>query len=221
METQIKDPRATEHTRSRYNLIAPHSDFMERPIERGRNHSWRADLWNTVRREAGDDEVRVLELGVGTGKNIPFYPAQANVTAVDLSEAMLARAQEVARQHPDRQVELQQMDIQELDFANDAFDLTVATFVFCSVPDPVLGLREALRVTRPGGRLLLLEHMIATTPGLARLMTWLDSLVHWMIGVHIARHTVSNVERAGWQLDRVKPLSKFDIFRRIEAHKPA
>lgn len=221
METEAKDLAAKAHTRRRYNLIAPVYDLLEEPIERGRYRPWRAQLWDDVRKEAASSRAEVLELGVGTGKNIPHYPEGVRVTAVDLSAAMLARARQVADEHPGKRVELLEMDVEQLDFPEASFDLVVATFVFCSVPHPVRGLREALRVTRPGGRLLLLEHMISTRPGLARLMTWLDPLIHWFSGVHIARRTVRNVERAGWKLDRVTPLSKYDIFRKIEAHKPA
>lgn len=226
METEIKDPQAlsgaatTAHTRRRYDLIAPLYDLLEGTMERARYGAWRAALWETVRREAGGGTVRVLELGVGTGKNIPYYPEAAHVTAVDLSAAMLSRARDVARRHPHAQVELHEMDVQRLDFPDITFDLVVATFVFCSVPDPVRGLKEALRVTRPGGRLLLLEHMIATTPALARLMTWLDPFFHWLTGVHVARHTVENVWRSGWIIDRVTSLSQGDIFRHIEARRP-
>lgn len=219
METQIKDPQgarssaATAHTRSRYDLIAPFYDFFERPVERRLFRDWRGQLWDRVRGE------NVLELGVGTGKNIPYYPPGARVTGIDLSEKMLARARAVAAAHADKEVTLRVMDAERLDFEKDVFDETVATFVFCSVPDPVRGLREALRVTRPGGRLLLLEHMRSTQPALARTMDVLDPLVHWFTGVHIARRTVANVECAGWMVDHVEALDRRSIVRRIEAHK--
>lgn len=208
------DERATRHARSRYNAIAPIYDLMEGLVERGRYSRWRQELWSLVR------GPKVLEVGVGTGKNIPYYPPHVEVTGVDLSERMLARARKVAARHPDRQVTLLQMDAQQLDFPDETFDEVVSTFVFCSVPDPVLGLQEALRVTKPGGRLLMLEHMLADSPWLARPMQLLDPLVYWLIGVHIARRTVENVQKAGWQIERVTPLSFGNIFRRIEARKP-
>lgn len=214
MEIQTEDPAATTHTRSRYNLTAPLYNLMEAPVERFLYRAWRKQLWAKVLGSV------VLELGVGTGKNIRYYPSRVNVTAVDFSPAMLKRARRTALRHLDKYATVLEMDIQQLDLPEDTFEDTVATFVFCSVPDPVLGLREALRVTRRGGRLHLLEHMLAGGPRLARFMEWLDPPVHWLTGVHIARRTVENVVAAGWAVDRVTSLTKYDIYRMIEAHKP-
>lgn len=208
------DDAVTEHTRRRYNTAAPVYDWMEWPIERWLYRPWREALWAAL------EGPEVLEIGVGTGKNIPYYPEGVHVTAIDLSPGMLKRARRVARRHSEKRVTLLEMDAQALDLPDATFDNVVATFVFCSVPGPAQGLREAFRVTKPGGRLHLLEHMRATAPRLARLMDLLDTPVHWLTGVHIARETVENVREAGWALDEVTPLSRADVFRRIEAHKP-
>ncbi len=208
------DPE-TLHTRRRYDRIAPIYDFMEGLVERGRYSRWRAELWARVQ------GPKVLEVGVGTGKNIPYYPPHIEVTAVDLSPAMLERARRRAARYPEKSVELLLMDVQHLTFPDNTFDEAVSTFVFCSVPDPIRGLREVYRVTRPGGRLLMLEHMLADPPWLAWIMQRLDPPVHRLIGVHIARRTVDNVRAAGWLVDEVTPLSFGNIFRRIIAHKPS
>lgn len=202
----------TAHTRGRYDMIAPLYDLMEWPVERWLFRSWRRELWSEI------EGPEVLEIGVGTGKNIPYYPDDVRVTAIDLSPGMLKRARRVARSHPEKTVTLREMDAQALDLSADTFDDVVSTFVFCSVPNPVQGLREARRVVRPGGRLHLLEHMRATTPWLVPLMNAIDTPVHWLTGVHIARETVQNVQNAGWTLDEVTALSRADVFRRIEAH---
>ena len=209
MKPLIEYSSATDHTRSRYNTAAPVYDWMEWPVER-----WLYRLWAEV------EGPEVLEIGVGTGKNIPYYPEGVHVTAIDLSPKMLERARRVARRYPERRMTLLEMDAQALRFPDDTFDDVVATFVFCSVPGPVQGLREALRVTQPGGRLHLLEHMRARPPRLARIMDVLDGPVHWLTGVHVARETVQNVRNAGWTLDEVIPLSRADVFRGIKAHKP-
>ena len=121
---------------------------------------------------------------------------------------------------PEKAAVLHLMDAQHLTFPDGAFDEAVATFVFCSVSDPVTGLREARRVTRPGGRLRLLEHQRADADGLARVMDRLDGPLHRLSGVHVARHTVENVRAAGWVVDRNERLGPLGVFRRITAHNP-
>lgn len=204
----------TAHTRRAYDRTARVYDAMEWPIEQLVYRRWRKALWQDV---AGPD---VLEVGVGTGKNVTFYPEGVCVTGVDLSAEMLSRARRSLERHPQKAAVLQLMDAQQLTFPDDAFDEAVATFVFCSVPDPVRGLREALRVTKPGGYLRLLEHQRATAEGIGRVMDRLDRPIHRLSGVHVNRRTVEHVRAAGWQVDRVEHLAPFGLYRRIDAHKP-
>lgn len=215
-DTPVDSPKEapTEHTRSRYDVAAPIYDLMEWPMEQWLFRRWRAELWATV------DGPEILEIGVGTGKNIPYYPEKVHVTAIDLSPKMLKRAEDAAQSFSEKDVTVREMDAQTLEFPTAGFDEVIATFVFCSVPDPVQGLREALRVVRPGGHLRLLEHKRASPPWLARPMEVLDAPLHWLTGVHIARETVDNVRRAGWDVQEVVSLSRADIFRRIVARKP-
>lgn len=203
--------RATHRTRARYQRLAPLYDLMEILPER-RYRAWRQRLWAQVQ------GPHVLELGVGTGKNLPYYPPDVSVTGIDLTPGMLQRAQrQAARLGVD--VALQVGDAQQLDFADGTFDEVVATFVFCSVPDPVLGLREAARVLKPGGRLLLLEHMRSSNPVLARLMDLFNPLVVRLSGANINRRTVENVRRSGLQLARVEELSPGGVFKLIVAQR--
>ena len=204
--------RNTTRTRARYDRLAPIYDRMEGRAER-RFRPWRELLWQRAR------EARVLELGVGTGKNFPYYPSAADVTAVDLSPKMLERARQRAARTGAR-VTLQLADAQALPFPDATFDTVVATFVFCSVPDPVLGLREAYRVLKPGGQLLLLEHMLSANRLLRPLMHAANPLVVRLMGANINRETVRNVERAGFKLRRIDDLMG-DIVKLIEAEKPA
>lgn len=206
--------RGKEHTRSRYDLIAPLYDVMEWPVEQLFFKRWRKKLWDQIK------GLQVLEIGVGTGKNIPYYPATIELTGIDLSPGMLKRARKLLSEKQKGRVTLKETDVQNMDFPDNYFDETVATFVFCSVPDPVSGLKEALRVTRPGGKLHLLEHMRADHPASAFVMDKLDSTVHYLIGVHIARRTVSNVKKAGWRIETVHDLTPGGIVKKIEATKP-
>jgi len=182
-------------------------------MELTRFRSWRQALWAQVH-----NGERVLELGVGTGKNIPYYPNGADMTAVDLSEKMLSRAHRNASRLG-VEVELHVEDAQALSFADASFDTVVATFVFCSVPDPVLGLAEARRVLRPGGRLLLLEHVLSEKPILCSLMRWLDPIPVHIWGAHIDRETVDNVHSAGFE-EVVAQNMSIDIVKSISARAP-
>lgn len=210
----MPDLKQTQHTRNRYNLISWVYNLMEWPIEVFWYKKWRKQLWDQV------EGPSVLEIGIGTGKNISYYPKNIDVTGVDLSANMLQKARKIVEQNKLDKVHLFEMDAQHLELPEDTFDETVATFAFCSVPDPVQGLKEALRVTKPGGKLYLLEHMLSTSSFLAGIMKKLDKPIHYLLGVHIARQTVENVKKAGWDLQSVQVLTSNGVFRKIEAQKP-
>lgn len=204
------DNQATEQTRARYQRIAPLYDAMELLAE-WRYSDWRERLWSLV------DGPDVLEVGVGTGKNMPYYPDDVRVTAVDLAPGMLRRARRRAEEL-EVEVTLQLADAQNLGFADNSFDDVVGAFVFCSIPDPGLGLAELARVAKPDGRLLLLEHVRSGGAVLGPLMDVFDPLVQWM-GPHINRRTVQNVRDSAWQVERVDDLGAGDIFKLIVARK--
>jgi SAM-dependent methyltransferase len=208
----IVDNPETRLTRRRYDRIAPVYDALEWMME-WRASRWRRDLW--ARAEAG----RILELGVGTGKNIRHYPKERDVVAFDISEKMLVRARRKAARYSSP-VELGLGDAQALSYPDASFDVVVATFLFCSVPDPVLGLSEALRVLKPGGQLLLLEHVLSRRAALRRIMQWLDPIPFHIWGAHIDRDTADAVRAAGFVDVREANLS-LDVVKRIEAKAPA
>lgn len=207
------DNQETTRTEARYDRVAPIYDLMEMLPEQ-QFRTWREKLWARV------PEGRVLEAGVGTGKNFPYHPPGVEVVGIDISQRMLHRAQQRAEELG-KTLELHQMDAQRLDFPDDSFDAAVATFVFCSVPDAVQGLRELGRVVKPEGRIFLLEHVRINEPEvIGRLMDLVDPLVLRLMGPHINRRTEQNVRRAGLQVERVEALAPLDLVKLIVA-RPA
>lgn len=207
------DNDATALTRTRYQRIAPLYDKIESLLE-GRFRPWRQKLWQTVR------GPEVLEVGVGTGKNIEFWPANAEITAIDLTPGMLAFARQRAMSL-DWDAVLRLGDVQFLEFPSASFDSVVATFVFCSVPDPVQGLREIGRVTRPGGQILLLEHVRIERPIIGKMMDALAPLIVRLNGANINRRTIENIRIAGLQIEQVEDLDSMGMFKLILARAHA
>jgi phosphatidylethanolamine/phosphatidyl-N-methylethanolamine N-methyltransferase len=199
----------TRTTQSRYNRLAPVYDLMEWVTERSAFQGWRRDLWSRL------PPGRILEVGVGTGKNMPYYPEDAKVTAIDLSEGMLSRAKQRA-EILGIDADLRLMDVRRLAFPKGTFDAAVATFVFCSVPLPVEGLQELGRAVKPGSELWFLEHVRIDKPVIGPLMDLANPLVVRMMGANINRQTVENVKRAGLTILEVEDLSG-DLVKLIHA----
>ncbi len=198
----MPDPRPTDTERSvatqrRYDRQAATFDLMEVPVEFLAFGRLRPRLWGEV------DGAVVLEVGVGTGKNIPHYPDTMRTVAVDISPRMLQRAAQRA-QRLGREVDLILADAQHLPFHDNVFDAAADTFVFCSVPDPIAGLEEVRRVVRDGGHVHLLEHVRASNPVVGRLMDLANPMMVRMTGANINRDTVSNVTKGGMTLENVE-----------------
>ena len=207
------DVELTAKTRQRYDRMAPIYDGSEAVMERFLYARWRRRLWSDVK------GPQILEVGVGTGKNMPYYPHGVHVTAIDLSEGMLSRARKRANSLG-LDVDLRQMDAQALAFPSASFDTVVATFVFCSVPDPIAGLRELGRVCKPEGEIRLLEHMRGRSELVGRLMDIANPIAVRIQGANINRRTVDNIQSAGLQIQHIVDLSVQGIFKLIVA-KPS
>lgn len=201
----------SEAIKKRYDRIAPYYEILEAMVEGLFFKKWRQRLWGKV------EGFHILEVGVGTGKNFAYYPGYARITGIDFSPGMLKQAVS-QRERKKTVVDLELMDVQSLYFADNSFDTVVATFVFCSVPMPIKGLKELHRVCKPGGQVLLLEHVLSSKPPLAWLMRRLNPLVRRLVGANIDRDTVRNVKACPFVSVRVDEQSG-DMIKLIEARK--
>jgi len=198
-----------EKIRRRYNRIAKFYDIFEQPMEIMVMKNWRKEVMQDLR-------GNILEVGVGTGKNIEYYPEGANITAIDFSEKMLAKARDRALKL-NKKVNLIQMDAQNMSFPDNFFDTVFTTCVFCSVPDPIKGLKEIRRVCKPTGRIIMIEHVRSEKKVLGLIMDLLNGLVVNIIGSNINRRTVDNIHRSGFVNVQVSNLSG-DIVKKIVIH---
>lgn len=196
----------TEKIQKRYDRVSTVYDLLEQPMEIISFKKWRKLI-------AGDLVGKVLEVGVGTGKNIPYYPDNVDMTAIDFSGRMLAKARARARKLY-KQVQFIQMDAQNMNFPDNSFDRVFATFVFCSVPDPVKGLQEIRRVCKPGGKVIMLEHVRSEKKVLGFLMDLFNTIPLHIYGANINRRTVENVQKAGFNKVMVTNLMG-DVVRKI------
>ncbi len=204
------EDKTTEIVKRRWNRTARHYDYMMALMEWVSVRKWRRLLWSRV------ESSRVLEIGVGTGNNLPYYPPDAEITAVDFSEEMLRRARDKASRLKVK-VDLQQMDAQNLEFADNTFDTVTGTMVFCSIPDPLCGMREVERVCKPGGKVILLEQDLSSN----RFSRWVMKLANPLImrmGADFRRRPLENVAKSGLKVERVTNLWT-GLFKLIEARK--
>jgi len=160
----------------------------------------------------------VLEIAVGTGRNLPFYPPGTRLTGIELSDEMLTIARRRASELG-REVDFQQGDAQALRFADATFDTVVCTLSLCSIPDDRRAVAEMKRVLRPGGKLLLIDHVPSTTR-LVRDIQWLlEQVTLRLEGEHMLRRPIELVQAAGFQIERAERL-KLGIVERVVARKP-
>lgn len=201
----------TVRVRGIYDALAPRYDRVIAVAERV--------LFGDGRRWACAQATgRVLEVAVGTGRNLPFYAPDIQLTGVDLSLGMLQRARTRA-DALHRQVDLRLGDAQRLDLPDAGFDTVVATLALCSIPDDRAAVAEIARVLRPGGRLLLLEHVASPLRSVAAVQRLLEPPLIRLAGDHLLREPDQAVGAAGLALDELTR-SRWGIVMRLAAHRP-
>jgi len=196
-------------TRKKWDFSAVFYDLMAWGPER---------RWAPRKRELFSSmHGKVLFVAVGTGQDIPFFPPGRDITGIDISPRMLAKARERAARYSGS-LELREMDIHALEFADQSFDQVVTSCTFCSVPDPVAGLVALRRVLKPGGELSMFEH---TGSRVFPFNLMLDVMTPiWKpIGPEMNRDTVTNVKKAGFEIRQVDNVY-LDVVKIIIATSP-
>jgi ubiquinone/menaquinone biosynthesis C-methylase UbiE len=162
---------------------------------------------------------RVLEVAIGTGRNLPCYPEDAAVTGIELSPAMLAIARQRAADLG-RDADLREGDAEHLPFGDASFDTVICALSLCTIPHPAAAIGEMKRVLVPGGRLLLLDHIASTWPPVYAAQWLLEQITIRTAGEHFTRRQLPLIQAAGLQVVETLRL-KAGTIERIRAVKPA
>jgi ubiquinone/menaquinone biosynthesis C-methylase UbiE len=202
----------TERVRRVQDKAAPRYDrkisFFERVLFAG-GREW------VCSRASGD----VLELAAGTARNLPYYPADVRLIGVELSPEMLAIARQRQRDLG-RDADIREGDVQALDFEDESFDTVTCTLGLCTIPEPRRAVAEAYRVLRPGGRLLLLEHVRSPSTPVRAGQRLLEPLTVRFEADHLLREPLDYLAAEGFDIELVER-SKWGIVERVAARKPA
>ncbi len=201
---------ADESTRRKWDRAAKTFDLM---AGRGAELRWKPfkeQLFAAM-------EGKILFLALGTGLDIQAFPPGRDITAIDISPNMLAQAQPRIAAYPGS-IDARVMDVHHLEFADNSFDQIYTSCTFCSVPDPIAGLKSLRRVLKPGGQLAMFEHTGSRYYPFRPMMHFM-TLLSERFGPAMNRDTVANVMAAGFQVKEVNNLF-LDVVKTIKAVKP-
>jgi len=194
-------------TRAKWDKLAPRFDGM---TSQGAERRWepaKSELFSHM-------NGNVLFLALGTGLDIPFFPPGRDIVAIDISPKMVELAQPRIAAYNGR-IDARVMDVHEMDFPPESFDQVFTSCTFCSVPNPVVGLKALHRVLKPGGSLFMFEHTGSRFYPFRQMMD-LMTLLTRRIGPDMNRPTVDNVRNAGFRLIEVKNIY-LDVVKTIRA----
>ena len=203
--------KETERVRALQDKEAPRydrqMDFFDRVLFAGGRE------WACSRLEG-----EVLEIALGTGRNLSLHRAEVDLTGIELSPEMLAIAERRAADLG-READLRVGDAQALDFPDASFDGVLCTLAFCTIPDPGAAAREAFRILRPGGRFALLEHVRSPLRAVRALQRAIEPLTIHFEGDHLTREPLEYLRSAGFEVTELER-SKAGIVERVAARKP-
>ena len=205
-------PDETDRVRRIFDKQAPKYDRSMARFERllfSGNREW----------ACSQAEGDVLEIAAGTARNLDHYPAGVKLTGIELSPEMA----ELGRRHAEelgREIDMQVGDAEDLDLPDESFDTVVCTYGLCTIPDHRVAVREAKRVLRPGGRMLLAEHVRSPNPIVRTIQRLIDPLAHRLGGDHLLREPLEPLAEEGFEVETVKR-SKAGFVELVAARKPA
>jgi ubiquinone/menaquinone biosynthesis C-methylase UbiE len=205
--------RANELRRRKYAKEAPkydkEMDFFERLLFGTEHRGWACS------QAIGD----TLEVAIGTGLNLIHYPADVRLTGIDFSPEMLVLAKSRAKKLG-RPIELKEGDAQDLPFADCSFDTVVCTYALCSVPDEARAISEMKRVLKPGGRLILVDHVRSTVKPIFWLQRLYEFIPSRTKGEYMTRRPALHVTAANFDIQARNRL-RAGIVERLMASKPS
>ena len=199
-----------KHTQKKWDKAAPHFDIMAGGGAEKRWKPFKEALFSNM-------EGNILFLALGTGLDIPTFPKGKNITAIDISPKMLEVAQPRIEEY-DGSITTEVMDVHDLKYAEDSFDQVFTSCTFCSVPNPIEGLKSLKRVLKPDGDLYMFEHTGSKYYPFKIMMDLMTQLSK-RLGPDMNRTTVDNVTAAGFEVLEVNNLF-LDVVKTIKCRNP-
>lgn len=196
-------------TREKWDKMAPTFDLMGGAASERRWGPVKDAFFANMKEDA-----RILFMALGTGQDIQFFPAQRNIQAIDISPAMLEQAQARIASY-DGQLDVEVMDVHEMSFSENEFDQVFTSCTFCSVPNPIEGLKQLKKVLKPDGELLMFEHTGSRYFPFRYMMDAMTQLTS-RLGPDMNRKTVENVRAAGFKVTEVEHIF-MDVVKTIRA----
>lgn len=184
--------------------------FFERRLFGSEHRSWACS------KAAGE----TLEVAIGTGLNLPLYPDGVKLVGIDLSPEMLEKAKARAAESSLDAI-LKEADAQELPFATASFDTVLCTYSLCNIPEPHLAVGEMKRVLRPGGRLVLVDHIRSSVKAVMWTQKAIEFVTKRLEGEHMTRRPLEQVEAHGFEIVERDRLGRAEMVERLVAIKRA